>query len=143
MAAALGIIFYIMVFIFLGTLAGSVVILVFCKGLKKNVLYLNVFCGGILAGILGFDLVPYDQVPPLRDYGGNINRYFFNDVNGQNVTSFETFISSSPWISFIAVSSIVHTVTSGLTLCMNFHAEHFHVNALPGAILIHQIPEGR
>lgn len=88
MAEAFEISFYIMVFIFLGTLAGGAAVTVFCKGLKKNVLYLNVFCGGILAGILGFDLVPelISNYQPVGIMAGISIGIFFYDVNGQNFT---------------------------------------------------------
>jgi zinc transporter, ZIP family len=137
--------FYIMIFIFLGTLSGGVAVTLFTKVFHKNSFYLNVFCGGILAGILGFDLIPelmsnYRPVGIMAGISLGIffmllmDRFLHNSKHNQ-IEYQETFM-----LLFLAL--LFHSVPTGLALGINFQDDHFQEPVLLGAILIHHIPEG-
>lgn len=44
--------------IFFGTLVGGGLTWFFCRMLKLNSHYINIFCSGILIGLIGFELLP-------------------------------------------------------------------------------------
>ncbi|WP_198029804.1 ZIP family metal transporter [Bacillus sp. J33] len=135
----------IMVFIFLGTLAGGAAVTVICKGFKKNVLYLNVFCGGILAGILGFDLVPelMSSYHPIGIMAGMSFGVFFMMLMDR-ILHYSKYPSNhqSDSAALLFLALLLHSIPSGLALGLNFQVEHFQVNALLMAVLFHHIPEG-
>ncbi|MEH6995909.1 ZIP family metal transporter, partial [Neobacillus drentensis] len=137
--------FYIMIFIFLGTFSGGVAVTLVTKVFHKNSLYLNVFCGGILAGILGFDLVPelMSNNRPVGILAGIslgiffmllMDRFLHNSRHKQREHQ-DTFM-----LLFLAL--LFHSIPTGLALGINFQGNHFQDPILLGAILIHHIPEG-
>lgn len=136
---------YIFIIIFLGTVFGGVAVTVIIKVFHKDTFYLNVFCGGILAGILGFDLIPelmihYRPVGILAGISLGIffmllmDRFLHNSSHAQNEHP-ETMM-----LLFLAL--LFHSIPSGIALGINFQGDHFQNAVLLGAILIHHIPEG-
>lgn len=132
-------------FYFLGTLSGGVAVTIIIKVFHKNSFYLNVFCGGILAGILGFDLVPellsnYRPVGIMAGISLGIfimllmDRFLHNSRHNQ-IEHQETFM-----LLFLAL--LFHSIPTGLALGIDFQDHDFQDSVLLGAILIHHIPEG-
>lgn len=136
---------YIMAFIFLGTLLGVVVVMLISKVFHKNSFYLNVFCGGVLAGILGFDLIPelMTNYRPIGLMAGISMGIFFmilmerfiHNTKYAQIDHPETFM-----LLFLAL--LFHSIPTGIALGIDYQGDHFQDSALLGAILIHHIPEG-
>ena len=132
-------------FIFLGSILGGVAVVVVSKGLRRNYLYLNVFCGGMLAGLLGFDLIPevISSYPPMGIFTGICLGIFFMLLMGRyshhtkhlQVEHLET-------LALLFMALLIHSIPTGIALGMNFHDSHFQDPLLLSAIIIHQVPEG-
>jgi zinc transporter, ZIP family len=136
---------YIFAFIFLGTLSGGIAVMFISKVFNKNSFYLNLFCGGILAGILGFDLIPelMTNYRPVGIMAGIAIGIFFmllmdrfiHNTKYAKIDHPETFM-----LLFLAL--LFHSIPSGIALGIDFQVDHFQDSSLLGAILIHHIPEG-
>lgn len=136
---------YILVFIFLGSLTGGLAVTLFSKVLNKNYFYLNVFCGGILAGILGFDLVPelLSNYRPVGIMAGiSLGIFFMLLMERFLHNKRHTFIENPEAFMILFLALLFHSIPSGIALGINFQDGHIQDTALLGAILIHHIPEG-
>lgn len=136
---------FIMMLIFMGALSGGIAAKFISHFLKKDYLYLQVFCGGILAGLLGFDVIPetLENYRPLGIYAGlSIGALFMiimdRYVHHGKHASFER--PNMYMILFIAL--LFHSIPTGVALGMSFQNEQFQQPSLFTAILVHHIPEG-
>lgn len=137
--------FNILIFIFLGSLTGGLAVTVFSKVFKKDYFYLYVFCGGILAGILGFDLVPelMTSYRPIGIAAGiSLGIFFMLLMDKMLHNSKHTYIKDSETFMMLFLALLFHSIPSGLALGINFQNGHFQNLTLLSAILIHHIPEG-
>lgn len=137
--------FYIMIFIFLGTLSGGVAVTLVTKVFHKNSFYLNVFCGGILAGILGFDLVPelMSNYRPVGVMAGmSLGIFFMLLLERFLHNSIHTKIEYPETMMLLFMALLFHSIPSGIALGIDFQGGHFQESSLLGAILLHHIPEG-
>jgi zinc transporter, ZIP family len=145
MAEAIETSLYIFIFIFLGTVSGGAAVTLINKVFHKDTLYLNVFCGGILAGILGFDLVPelMSIYRPIGLMAGISLGIFFMLLMDRFIhNSSDNHIEHSETLMLLFLALLFHSIPSGLALGIDFQGEHFQDSVLLGAILIHHIPEG-
>lgn len=145
MAEAFEASFYIMVFIFFGTLSGGFAVTLMSKMFHKNSFYLNVFCGGILAGLLGFDLIPelMSSYRPVGIMAGISLGIFFMLIMDRFLhNSKHTQIDHSETFMLLFLALLFHSIPAGIALGINFQDDHFQDSALLGAILMHHIPEG-
>jgi zinc transporter, ZIP family len=145
MTAAIGTSFYILVFIFLGTVSGGIAVTLISKVFYKNSFYLNVFCGGILAGLLGFDLVPelMSNYRPVGIIAGISLGIFFMLIMDRFLhNSSHPQIEHPDTFMLLFLALLFHSIPSGIALGINFQDDHFQDPTLLGAILIHHIPEG-
>lgn len=137
--------FYIMIFILLGTLLGGIAVTVITKVFHKNSFYLNVFCGGILAGILGFDLVPelMSHYRPIGIMAGiSLGIFFMLLMDRYLHNSRYTQIEHQETFMLLFLALLFHSIPTGFALGINFQGNHFQDSVLLAAILIHHIPEG-
>lgn len=145
MIEAMGTSFYIWIYIFFGTVLGGLSVPIINQYLQQNHLYLTVFCGGILAGLLGFDLIPesISSYSPIGIYSGIslgifimllFEKFLHGTMHSQSENK-ETFV-------LLFLSLFIHSIPTGLALGMNFEHHHFQSSSLLIAILIHHIPEG-
>lgn len=116
------------------------------KGLKpllnKNYLYINVFCGGLLAGLLGFDLIPetlekYDSLGVFTGISIGILLIILIDTmfHKQNIAKLQSRV-----YIFLILALFLHSIPTGIAL--GFDLNEGGNSALLNAILIHHIPEG-
>lgn len=135
----------IWVVIFLGTAIGGLAVPFIRRYFHRNHLYLNVFCGGILAGLLAFDLIPeiVHHYQPIGIFSGVSLGIFM-------MLLFEKYLHSTKHIDteyqdtffLLFFSLFIHSIPTGLALGLNFTEHHFQHPSLLIAILIHHIPEG-
>lgn len=145
MAEAIEASFYIFFFIFLGTVSGGLAVTIINKVFHKNTLFLNVFCGGILAGILGFDLVPelMSNYRPVGVMAGiSLGIFFMLLMDRFLHNSVHTKIKHPETMMLLFLALLFHSIPSGIALGIDFQGGHFQESVLLGAILIHHIPEG-
>lgn len=136
---------YIFIIIFLGTVFGGVVVTVIIKVFHKDTFYLNVFCGGILAGILGFDLIPefMSHYRPVGILAGiSLGIYFMLLMDRFLHNSSHTDIEHPETMMLLFLALLFHSIPAGIALGIEFNGEHFQNSVFLGAILIHHIPEG-
>lgn len=136
---------YIFIFIFFGMVSGGVAVTIISKVFHKDTLYLNVFCGGILAGIVGFDLVPelMSHYRPLGIMAGiSLGILFMLLMDRFLHNSSLTIFEHPETIMLLFLALLFHSIPSGIALGIDFQAGHLHESVLLGAILIHHIPEG-
>lgn len=137
--------FYIFVFIFLGTLSGGMAVMLISKVLNKNSFYLNLFCGGILAGLLGFDLIPelMSNYRPVGIMAGISLGIFFMLLMDRFIHNSKHDQIQHPEIFMLLFLALLfHSIPTGIALGINFDGDHFEDSTLLGAILVHHIPEG-
>ena len=135
----------ISLFILLGTLLGGVTVIIVSKVLRRNYLYLNVFCGGILAGLLGFDLIPevISNYPPMGIFTGIcLGIFFMLLVDRYSHHTKHLHVEHLETLALLFLALLIHGIPTGIALGMNFHDSHFQDPSLLSAILIHQVPEG-
>jgi zinc transporter, ZIP family len=145
MTEALNMGMYISFLILLGTLLGGVAVVFISKVLHRNYLYLNVFCGGILAGLLGFDLVPemMSHYQPIGIFSGiGLGIFFMLLIDKYTHKAKQLHVEHLDTLAMLFVALLFHSIPTGIALGMNVEDSHFHDRALLSAILIHQIPEG-
>lgn len=131
--------------IFLGTLVGGYLTLLINKKLRFNHVYINVFCGGLLLGIIILDLIPetLHQLDPLGIFIGIsagiilvflidrvVHRYKHNSKVG--VFSFILLI----------FALYLHSVPTGIALGLNMGDGYLPNSLFATAIILHHIPEG-
>ncbi len=146
MTEAVGISLFIMVIILAGTLSGGFSVTIFNKYFYYKYHYLFVFCGGILAGVLGFDLVPdairgYDSIGIFAGISLGIMFIFLIDKYvHQHVkqVSFEHPVTFA--LLFLAL--FIHSIPAGLAIGLNYKDHHFQELSLLLAFLLHHFPEG-
>lgn len=145
MTEAIKISFYVILLIFLGTITGGLAVAIVGKYFHKIYYYLNVFCGGILAGLLGFDLVPevissYNQIGILA--GASIGIFFMLIIDRYLHHSKQVHFEHPETFSLLFLALLIHSIPSGLALGLNFQNAQFQDPSLLTVILIHHIPEG-
>ncbi|EIJ78389.1 Zinc uptake transporter [Bacillus methanolicus PB1] len=136
---------YVMGFIFLGTTLGGWITKYISSNLKVNNLYINVFCGGLLIGLIGFDLLPetLQYLNPIGVYAGISLGVIFMEIIDRLVhktkhrykEEIESFI-----LLFIAL--FIHSIPTGVALGMNLQKPILNHSFLIAAIVLHHIPEG-
>jgi zinc transporter, ZIP family len=145
MAEAINMGMYISFLILLGTLVGGGAVVFIRKVLHRNYLYLNVFCGGMLAGLLGFDLVPemIDTYQPIGIFSGiGLGIFFMVLIDKYTHKAKHLHVEHFDTLAMLFVALLFHSIPTGIALGMNVENSHFQDPALLSAILIHQIPEG-
>ncbi|WP_191567612.1 ZIP family metal transporter [Metabacillus idriensis] len=136
---------FVFLFIISGSMIGGMILKVTSGLLRKNAIYLNLFCGGLLGGLLIFDLIP----ETLGNYNAiGISAGFFlgilimiiadhflhhNDIPVHSKVGNETFF-------FISLALIIHSIPTGIALGLSF--DNGNSSSLLLAVLIHQVPEG-
>ncbi|WP_187118937.1 ZIP family metal transporter [Bacillus marasmi] len=136
----------IWIYIFVGIIVGGLAVVLLTKMMKQNYLLLIVFCGGILAGLLGFELIPdlIGKYQPVGIFIGItlgfmfmllIDRYLHQHPKIVHIEHHETFT-----LLFLAL--FIHSIPTGFALGLNFTHHHFQDPSLFGAIILHHIPEG-
>lgn len=136
---------YIFIIIFLGTVSGGVAVTLISKVLHKDTIYLHVFCGGILAGILGFDLIPefMSHYRPVGILAGiSLGIFFMLLMDRFLHISSRTDIEHPETMMLLFLALLFHSIPAGIALGIEFNGEHFQNPVFLGAILIHHIPEG-
>lgn len=131
--------------IFLGTLVGGYLTLLVSKKLRINHVFINVFCGGLLMGIIILDIIPETlyQLDPLGIFIGisagiilvflidrAVHRYKHNSKVG--VFSFILLI----------FALYLHSVPTGIALGLNIGDGYLTNSLFVTAIILHHIPEG-
>lgn len=111
----------------------------------KDTLYLNVFCGGILSGIVGFDLVPelMSHYQPVGIMAGiSLGIFFMLLMDRFLHNSSHTKIEHPETMMLLFLALLFHSIPSGIALGIDFQGGHFQESSLLGAIVLHHIPEG-
>lgn len=137
--------FLLIWFILLGTLTGGFLTLLVSKYLRLNHAYINVFCGGLLMGILILDLIPETllSLSPLGIFIGisagillvfSIDRIVHQYKHNSNIGVF----------SFVLLISALylHSVPTGIALGLNMDEGYLKNSFFAAAIILHHIPEG-
>lgn len=136
---------FVFLFIISGSMIGGIILKVTSGLLRKNAIYLNLFCGGLLGGLLIFDLIPetlgkYNAIGISSGFFLGIlimiiADYFLHhyDLPAHSAIGNETFF-------FISLALIIHSIPTGIALGLSF--ENGNSSSLLLAVLIHQVPEG-
>ncbi|RFU62699.1 ZIP family metal transporter [Bacillus sp. V59.32b] len=136
---------YIILFILMGALAGGVSAKLLSIFFKGNYRYLQIFCGGMIAGLLALDVVPeiIKHYRPIGIFTGVsigvlfmllLDRYLHQERS-------HSFQRPSLFI-MLFLALIIHSIPTGIALGMSFHNQHFQDESLLAVILLHHIPEG-
>ncbi len=133
------------VFIFFGTALGGLAVPFIRRYFNRNHLYLNVFCGGILAGLLAFDLIPevvskYQHIGIVSGVSLGIFMMLLFEKYLHSAKHIESEYQETFFLLFLSL--FIHSIPTGLALGLNLSEQHFYHPSLLIAILIHQIPEG-
>lgn len=131
--------------VFLGLLFGGYMTFFINKKWKMNHQSIHLFCGGLLLGLITFDLIPEALVR--LDHLGvfigissgvllilTIDR-FFRQFNHKAQTGWSAFI-----LLFLALYT--HSIPTGFALGLSFFNEEVDTFYLTIAIVLHHIPEG-
>lgn len=131
--------------VFMGLLFGGYITFFINKKWKMNQQSIHLFCGGLLIGLITFDLIPEALVrlDPLGVFIGissgvllilTIDR-FFRQFNHKSQTGWSAFI-----LLFLALYT--HSMPTGFALGLSFVNEEVNNFYLTIAIVLHHIPEG-
>lgn len=128
--------------IFLGSILGGGLVRILHPIIKEKYFYLNIFCGGLLAGLLSFDLIPetmnqYQSIGLIAGASAGIllmfaTDHFLHGFKHSAIKRPEVFI-----MLFIAL--LIHSIPAGMALGLNFDETK---DSLLRAVLVHHIPEG-
>ncbi|OHR73648.1 hypothetical protein HMPREF3291_18500 [Bacillus sp. HMSC76G11] len=137
--------FFVFLFIISGSMIGGMILKVTSGLLRKNAVYLNLFCGGLLGGLLIFDLIP----ETLGNYNAiGISAGFFLGILIMIIADYFLHRHNFPAHSkignetffFISLALIIHSIPTGIALGLSF--DNGNSSSLLLAVLIHQVPEG-
>lgn len=142
MSADIKVSLVIMGFIFLGTVLGGGLVKLFFPLLQDKYYYLTVFCGGLLAGLLGFELIPetigsFERLGLLAGASAGI---FIMVVADKYIHQIKHSGFQNPQMVFMLfIALLIHSVPTGIALGINFGEGEA---ALLPAVLVHHVPEG-
>ncbi|MGX2959692.1 ZIP family metal transporter [Peribacillus sp. JNUCC 23] len=136
---------FIMTMIFLGTCIGGLATRYVAGGLRKNYRLLHMFCGGLLAGLLGLEILPetisnYDSFGILTGLSSGIVFMLLMDRVLHNVK--DVHFEKPEMYIFLFLALFIHSIPTGLALGMGIQDQKFQDPSLFWAILIHHFPEG-
>lgn len=131
--------------IFMGILFGGYLTLLVSKKLKIKHNYINLFCGGLLMGVITFDLIPesLDHLDSLGVFIGisagallilTIDRFFHRFNHSYT-------IGVIPFVLMI-FALYLHSIPTGLALGMNIVKEELSNSFFAAAVVLHHVPEG-
>ncbi|USK41568.1 ZIP family metal transporter (plasmid) [Cytobacillus firmus] len=131
--------------IFFGTLFGGGLTWFFCHILKLNSHYVNIFCSGILIGLIGFELLP--ETLKHLDYVGvftgiSLGVFFMIAMEGLIHKTNSRFNRDSGIFLLLFAALFLHSIPTGLALGMNVQQQVVNPSVLLAAVFLHHIPEG-
>lgn len=132
----------IMGFIFMGTVLGGGLVKMFYPLLRYKYYYLTVFCGGLLAGLLAFELIPetigsYERLGLLTGASGGIFIMILADKYIHQIK--HSGLQNPQIILMLFIALLIHSVPTGIALGINLGEGEA---ALLPAVLVHHVPEG-
>ncbi|WP_458412942.1 ZIP family metal transporter [Schinkia sp. CFF1] len=146
MAIHLLIAFIISLLAFLGMYIGGVTTSYLQSNLPGNIYRLYIFCGGLLAGLLVFEVIPesvrqYDQMGLL--IGGALGLCIImiidHFIHIKNVSKKKNYIHG---LIFLTIGVAIHNVPTGLVLGPTIVDHSITGSPLLLALFLHHIPEG-
>lgn len=133
---------------FLGMYVGGITTSYFKRNLPGNIHRLYIFCGGLLAGLLVFEIIPesieqYDQMGLI--IGGflglftmmSIETIFHSKINHKGKR--KNYIHG---IIFLFIAIAIHNIPTGFAIGSNIVDQSITGSPLLLALFLHQIPEG-
>lgn len=134
----------IIAIMFIGMFTGGSLLRLMGFFLKAKGDYLQIFCGGLLAGLLAFDLLPeaihhYHLIGIFSGISMGLLimmgiEFFFHQSHLPHVQNEETVV-------LLLVAFFIHSIPTGVSLGISLQTGTLS-NSLLMAILIHHIPEG-
>ena len=128
--------------IFGGSILGGGLVRILHPIIKEKYFYLNIFCGGMLAGLIAFDLIPetmneYQHIGLIAGASAGILLMlaadnFLHAFNHSAIKRPEVFL-----MLFIAL--VIHSIPSGMALGLNYDETK---DSLIRAVVVHHVPEG-
>lgn len=128
--------------IFLGSILGGGLVGILHPIIKEKYFYLNIFCGGMLAGLLGFDLIPetmnqYKSIGLIAGASAGILLMFATD---NFLHAFKYFaIKQHEVFIMLFIALVIHSIPAGMALGFTFDETK---DSLLRAVLVHHVPEG-
>ncbi|WP_153127506.1 ZIP family metal transporter [Peribacillus tepidiphilus] len=145
----LGALVSILVFlVFSGLMAGGVLGMMFGFILKTKIERLFVLCGGLLLGLITFELIP-ESLEQYRGLGlilGALSGTLLMTVT--DTFLHKTFVNSQVKSEhlhsflFLVFAICIHNLPTGLALGANMESSALHLSPLLTATFLHHIPEG-
>lgn len=132
----------IMCLIFIAIVLGGGLVRIFFPFLKGKYNYLPLVSGGILAGILGFELIPetiasYDALGLVVGGSMGILLMILADKYMHNLK--HTGIQNPKIIFVLFLALFIHSIPTGIALGINFGESD---TSLLKVVLVHHVPEG-
>lgn len=132
----------IMGLIFIGAALGGGLVRILFPFLKGKYYYLPLFCGGVLAGMLGFELIPetiasYEALGLVAGGSMGILLMILADKYMHNLK--HTRIQKPKIIFILFLALFIHSIPTGIALGINFGESD---TSLLNVVLVHHVPEG-
>lgn len=131
--------------VFLGTALGGLTAKYVSTVIRGNYRYLQLLCGGILAGLLGLDIIPesiytYNPIGLIIGMSAGIILMLFLDSTLHHINYHRNEKLGIYFLLFIALS--IHCIPTGIALGMSFQQAPTQNDSLLLAIILHHLPEG-
>jgi ZIP family zinc transporter len=127
----------------LGLGAGGMIGKLVCAVCKGGIHYVYSCCGGMLFGLLCFEIIPHS----LHYYHltgvavGMVNGYLFM-VLLESYLHKHTVAHERLWPFLLFIALALHTIPSGLSIGVTMGYSSFLTSSFLMALIIHQVPEG-
>ncbi|AND42920.1 MAG: ZIP family metal transporter [Bacillota bacterium] len=145
MNSDLAVIVNVFLIIFFGTLIGGGLTWLICHTLKLNSHYINIFCSGILIGLIGFELLPetLKHLDFIGVFAGiSLGVFSMIAMEGLIHKTKNRFKRDSGMFLLLFTALFLHSIPTGLAFGMNVQQQVVNPSILLAAVFLHHIPEG-
>lgn len=135
----------IMGLIYFSVAIGGLTAKVISTGMRGNYHYLQLFCGGILVGLLSLEVIPdaFNTYNPKGITLGILWGLLFMIVLENAFHRFTQHRQHiTPIYLLLFVALVIHSIPTGVALGLTLHNKDHAHSSLLVAILVHHLPEG-